>query len=505
MSKRPPPLPKITMRRFLEDPLLLGKQFAGKTWLGWRALLIASQGEPLNELEAEFFKELTGRDYIAGMRCDELWVIASRRAGKSRAIAALATFRSIMFNYDDFLAPSERAVIAILSATQVQSGKVFEYTAGNFDSVKLLKPFLANITRGEIRLTNRIDIQIRTASYKTIRGITSPLVVLDELAFFDLEGSANPDKQIYDAVVPSLASLHGQLAVISSPFGKRGLLWDTYRENYGPDGDPQILVAKASTRQLNSTIDQRIIDRAVKKDPCAARTEWLGEFRDDIEAFISRDLVESLVIPGRIELPPGAHDHVAFCDPSGGGSDGFTLCIAHAEGEKIVIDCLREIPPPFNPEHAVREHAKTIDDYHCVEVVGDRYSGTVYEQMFAKFGATYRFSDLSKSELYSGALPMLNARHVELLDGAAGHKCVEQLCALERRVARASSRESIDHPQGAANHDDLSNALAGAIVLASAKLSALATWAAFGERAHQFMRQAGLTRTESVPTRFIVG
>ena len=252
MSKRPPPLPKITMRRFLEDPLLLGKQFAGKTWLGWRALLIASQGEPLNELEAEFFKELTGRDYIAGMRCDELWVIASRRAGKSRAIAALATFRSIMFNYDDFLAPSERAVIAILSATQVQSGKVFEYTAGNFDSVKLLKPFLANITRGEIRLTNRIDIQIRTASYKTIRGITSPLVVLDELAFFDLEGSANPDKQIYDAVVPSLASLHGQLAVISSPFGKRGLLWDTYRENYGPDGDPQILVAKASTRPHDS-------------------------------------------------------------------------------------------------------------------------------------------------------------------------------------------------------------------------------------------------------------
>ena len=100
---------------------------------------------------------------------------------------------------------------------------------------------------------------------------------------------------------------------------------------------------------------------------------------------------------------------------------------------------------------------------------------------------------------------MLNARHVELLDGAAGRKCVEQLCALERRVARASSRESIDHPQGAANHDDLSNALAGAIVLASAKLSAVATWAAFGERAHQFMRQAGLTRTESVPTRFIVG
>ena len=145
--------------------------------------------------------------------------------------------------------------------------------------------------------------------------------------------------------------------------------------------------------------------------------------------------------------------------------DGFTLCIAHAEGEKIVIDCLRKIPPPFNPEHAVREHAKTIDDYHCIEVVGDRLSGTVYEQMFAKFGATYRFSDLSKSELYSGALPMLNARHVELLDGAAGRKCVEQLCALERRVARASSRESIDHPQGAANHDDLSNALAGAIVL----------------------------------------
>ena len=33
----------------------------------------------------------------------------------------------------------------------------------------------------------------------------------------------------------------------------------------------------------------------VKRDPAAARAEWLGEWRDDIAAFLSRELVEAAV------------------------------------------------------------------------------------------------------------------------------------------------------------------------------------------------------------------
>jgi hypothetical protein len=54
---------------------------------------------------------------------------------------------------------------------------------------------------------------------------------------------------------------------------------------------------------------------------------------------------------------------------------------------------------------------------------------------------------------------MLNSRRVNLLDIK---KLTGELRTLERRTARGG-RDSIDHPPG--GHDDLVNAVAGALVL----------------------------------------
>jgi hypothetical protein len=40
--------PKVTLRKALEDPELLGSALAGPTWHAWRSLLLAGMGEPLN-------------------------------------------------------------------------------------------------------------------------------------------------------------------------------------------------------------------------------------------------------------------------------------------------------------------------------------------------------------------------------------------------------------------------------------------------------------------------
>ena len=39
--------------------------------------------------------------------------------------------------------------------------------------------------------------------------------------------------------------------------------------------------------------------------------------------------------------------YVGFADPSGGSADSMTLAIAHAEGERAVLDAVREVKPPF--------------------------------------------------------------------------------------------------------------------------------------------------------------
>ena len=468
----PPPL--FDMRRMVEDLKLMGKQLAPESFQKQKIILIASEGEELSREEAEIYKEMSGgRIYTPGFRPDEIWWCKGRRAGGTLTMAIKAAYVALAHGpaINAKLAPGERASIPLLGAVKIQAKKGHQYLSGIFQTIELFQEYLQGITAETILLNNNIDFEIRVNDYKSIRGITSPLAIIDEIAFFDQQNSANPDTEVLNAIRPSLASMNGQMWVTSSPYGRNGELFFNYKKHYGPEGDPLITFIKGSTRFFNPSIDQKIVDRAIARDPCAARTEWLGEFRDDVEAFINRELIESLVVPDRIRLPYDRNvSYQAFVDPSGGGQDGFCLCIAHMErGEKIVVDLLDEIQGG-NPELAVARHAATILSFGMIECVGDKYGGFVFENLFRKYGITYRFSEYSKTELYSGALPLMNSGRVKLLDHA---KLIDQFCGLERRVPRGSNKESIDHKQIQGCHDDCANSCAGAIVIAARNLACL--------------------------------
>jgi hypothetical protein len=64
----------------------------------------------------------------------------------------------------------------------------------------------------------------------------------------------------------------------------------------------------------------------------------------------------------------------------------------------------------------------------------------------------------------------LNSRRCDLLDHP---RLITQLCALERRTGRGTGRDTIDHPPG--GHDDIANAAAGVLRLASLSRS-LRAW-----------------------------
>ena len=55
--------------------------------------------------------------------------------------------------------------------------------------------------------------------------------------------------------------------MISSPYARHGELWRTFNKHFGPQGDPLILVARGATRDFNTTLPQRIIDRALAATP----------------------------------------------------------------------------------------------------------------------------------------------------------------------------------------------------------------------------------------------
>jgi hypothetical protein len=209
---------------------------------------------------------------------------------------------------------------------------------------------------------------------------------------------------------------------------------------------------------MNPSLPQSVVDRAMERDAASARAEYGAEFRSDVGAFVDRDVILSCVMPSVRELMPARTiTYRAFCDPSGGSSDSFTLAVGHHDSMRgvCIVDALREFVPPFSPEAVVAEISQLLKSYNVSRVTGDRYGGEWPRESFSRYGIMYELSAMTKSQLYGALLPLLNSTRIDLLDSP---RLVSQLANLERKTARGG-RDSIDHPQG--QHDDLANVCAG--------------------------------------------
>ena len=359
------------------------------------------------------------------------------------------------------LAGGETGIVLLIAPDKKQAKVLLDYAEGTLESTPLMKQLILSRTAEELTLTTGITLAVRGGNFRRVRGMTCVAVLADECAFWMSDESANPDVEILNAVRPALATIQGPLIAISSPYARRGALWETHKKHYGPEGDPSILVAQGTTRDFNPELPQSIIDKAMDRDPAAAAAEYMAQFRTDVEGFITREAVEDCVTLGvRERQPERKHSYVCFVDPSGGSSDAFTLAIAHTENKTQILDLIRERKPPFSPEAVVEEFAKIIRSYRCTKVYGDRYGGEWPREQFRKHGVNYEPSEKAKSDLYRDLLPLINSGAVDLLEH---DRLVTQLTSLERRTARGG-RDSIDHAPGA--HDDIANAVAGALVTA---------------------------------------
>jgi len=201
-------------------------------------------------------------------------------------------------------------------------------------------------------------------------------------------------------------------------------------------------------------------------DPEAARSEWEAEFRSDLASFLDPEVIEAVTIPGRYELPPQARVHyTAFADPSGGRGDAAALALAHAEGERVILDVARRWPAPHDPAVVVGEMAGILKAYGLRRVTGDRYAGAWPEQEFLKHGITYQAAAKDKSTLYLELLPLVLSGRAEILDIP---QLFSELRNLVRRT-RSAGRDLVDHPPR--GQDDLANATAGACAQVGAEVS----------------------------------
>ena len=311
----------------IDDPKVFGPAFHDHdSWQAWFAFLAALFALPMTADQLAIYQQCTGRASEPSARAAEAWLVCGRRSGKSFTLALVAVFLACFRDWRPHLGVGERGTITVIAADRKQARTIMRYVKGLLNLVPMLRQLIDAERVEGIDLKNRITIEVHTCSFRTVRGYTILAALCDELAFWTGEDSSNPDAEVVAALRPAMATIPGALLLCaSSPYARKGVLWESYHRYFGQDGP--ILVWCAPTRTMNPTVPQSFIDAEMEKDPAAASAEYLAEFRTDIEAYVSREALDAVVDWGVSERAPVAGKrYQAFVDPSGGSADSMTLC-----------------------------------------------------------------------------------------------------------------------------------------------------------------------------------
>ena len=451
---------------FMHDKALCGNAFRDPSWDTWRVIARCYDGDAslLTLKQQDLVRKLIGREQLPTDAPRELFIGAGRRSGKTRFDSLLAVHAAAQ-DYRPKLAAGEWATISVHAVDRQQARVAFGYCRGLIEASKVLSAEMTNATAEVLEFKHRTRIEIHTASFRSIRGYSIALALLDEAAYLRTDDSALPDVELYRALVPALMTLRGRLVVTSSLHRKTGLMYAKYRDHFGAAASSsRVLFIQADSRTLNPTLDAEQIDADYRDDPAIARAEWGGQFRDDISAYLTEALIDA-ALPGRFKRGTRIA-RSAFVDMSGGVVDASVLGIAHSEQVDdqlvMILDRLQTIDSPHEPAKAVAQFCETLKHFGITRVTGDRYSAQWVVNAFAEFGIVYEASELDKSAIFNECSALFAEQRVELVDDK---RLLTELRLLERRPRPGGRPDAIDHPRGA--HDDCANAACGALQLAA--------------------------------------
>jgi hypothetical protein len=460
----------ISFAEAMRDPRLLGASFRGASWASWHVLAKIISGELLNEDEFALFCQCTGRTRLPDKPPRRLYLLVGRRGGKSRFLAALAVWAAALAaEWRTLMAPGESAVCALIGRDKRQAQVLRRYADGLLQA-PLLAGEIERTTQERVELRSGAVLEVVTNDHRTIRSRSAIAVLGDEASFWKSDGeSEGNDEEVVAAAAPSLMTAPGggYLVLSSTTYRKRGLMYDRYREFFGKD-DGGELVWLAPSATMNASLPAADIAREVAADPVKNRAEYLSEWRDDLAGFVPADVLELATDYGVKVRPPVADfsaKYFCFADAASGGvgGDSFAMAICRAGPDGVIyLDRLCEQEAPFNPSKTVEEFAQVARFYGC-NVMGDHFSSGFAAAEFRRHGVQFFVSPRSKSEYYLAALPLLLSGRLRLLD----HEKLRKQFAQLERTAHAGGRESVDDSGRPGAHDDLSNVVAAAAVLAA--------------------------------------
>ncbi len=228
--------------------------------------------------------------------------LTGRRSGKSRIAAVIGAYSAALAGLEKNLAAGEPGLVVIVSPSKRQRHVVKDYLRAIFDAPMLAQELVTDRRHEGFELTSGTRVDMLAGDYRHVRGFSLLACVCEEVCFFGLDEMTRvrSDTELIRALKPSLATTNGRLICISSPYARRGWAYQQYSKHWGNDNS-DTLVWNAPSRTMNTTLRQSVIDAAIAEDLSAAKSEYMGEFRDDVCLFMPPEMIDRLVVRGRIE------------------------------------------------------------------------------------------------------------------------------------------------------------------------------------------------------------
>jgi hypothetical protein len=134
-----------------------------------------------------------------------------------------------------------------------------------------------------------------------MRDFSVPVAILDEVAFFRIEG-VYADRKVIDSIRRAQAAFpRAKLTKTSSRYAKAG---ERYRDSSTRPTRPDLLCFVAASWDMNPTISKEFLDAERQRDPEYFDREYGAVFADSITSAFSREAVAVPSLLSAIDRTP---------------------------------------------------------------------------------------------------------------------------------------------------------------------------------------------------------
>jgi hypothetical protein len=369
--------------------------------------------------------------------------VSGRRVGKSRTAGWLALWKAATFS---------GAEVLVTAKAQRQSMEMFNQIVNEITDSRVSKEEwgIVNKTRTEINFDNssRIIALPVGRDGSNIRGYggRDNMIIVDEAAFID-------DSIFQQVFSPMMAVGNGDFILLSTPFGKKGFLW----ERFNDDSWHTVQVPTSA----NPLVPDSFIEEQRKNlTNTQFKQEILGQFDEASNSFFTREELMNCV-----EEDVKRDSETTFLGvdlASSGADESVYVCI---DGNGNIFDIEHTSDKPMTDAMGRINDLDTFYNFNKIVIDSTSLGQGVVDQVKETLGNKvegFKFTNPKKQNLYNTLKNELQENNIsyEHIPGKSDrpeNKMVSQCLELERSYT-SGGRMKIEHPPG--GHDDFSDALA---------------------------------------------